>query len=346
MWAFTFHAPATVQPSNPVRAGQQNGLWAVRTANVSDHLHGRLQSIARPPPSPTSRSFLAWLHAPQPPSPPLMPPDAPPPQRPPPPGGPPPHPVADFDVQGHAIESDAFWNGWSREGGDYPWLRAIETLHGKSNRMTGPRRGPGFHGEGAYWYAGGSGEGQRLLWSKGKTYILAYTGDLCHEYGAIGWVNFSWHMFRHDEANTKYKLGTLRLRAEKREVWSRTGDYGDVWHRGEQVRISADSFAFEYMTEDGYGEPALAEISVECDFAPPPRPPQTPPSRPKPLPPPIPSAPPVPLRPAQAAVSLDGLWIAILLACCLAYMCYHDKEIFEVETPRTMNRKMPGIMQL
>ena len=28
----------------------------------------------------------------------------------------------------------------------------------------------------------------------GCTFILSYAGDLCADYGTIGWANFSWHV--------------------------------------------------------------------------------------------------------------------------------------------------------
>lgn len=203
--------------------------------------------------------LVDWMldGAPSPPSPPFAPPNSPPPQAPPPPAGPPPHPVKSFAVRGHVIENDAFWDGWSNDG-DFPWFRAIETTHGKSNRMTGPRRGPGENSQGAYWYAGSRSKGQDMLSKAGTTFILSYTGSLCGSYGTIGWATFSWHMFRHPAANRHYRLGTLRVHAGGHELWSRSGDHGDIWHRGERVRVNAPSLAFEYVMTDGFGEPARA----------------------------------------------------------------------------------------
>ena len=285
--------------------------------------------------------LLSLLHrAPSPPIPPSPPPSSPPPLSPPPPVSPPPHPVKSFAVHGHVIENDAFWDGWSNEG-DYPWLRAIETLHGKSNRMTGPRRGPGENNEGAYWYAGSrSSSAFNMVRQAGVKFNLAYAGDLCGSYGTIGWVNFTWHMFRHPAANRNYKIGTLRVYTGRHELWSRSGDYGDVWHRNERVRVNAASFAFEYVMADGFSEPALSEIVLECDFAPPPLPPRAPPSYPKPLPPPNPNLPPAPPLPAAKQVPLDGLWIALVLACGFAWIVTHKKLIFGIGTPRTENAKL------
>ena len=150
-------------------------------------------------------------------------------------------------------------------------------------------------------------------------------------------------MFRSPDAGPNFRLGTLRLLAGDgwRKLWSRVGDHGDVWHRGERVRVNAQSFAFEYIMADGYSQPALAEVVVECDFAPPPHPPQAPPTIPSPLPPPFPLSPPMPPRPEASEVELDGLWIAIILAGFWVLIKYHEKYLFEVETPRTLQKDVP-----
>ena len=144
----------------------------------------------------------------------------------------------------------------------------------------------------------------------------------------------------HPAANRNFKIGTLRVYTGRHELWSRSGDYGDVWHRNERVRVNAASFAFEYVMADGFSEPALSEIVLECDFAPPPLPPRAPPSYPKPLPPPNPNLPPAPPLPAAKQVPLDGLWIALVLACGFAWIVTHKKLIFGIGTPRTENAKL------
>ena len=55
-------------------------------------------------------------------------------------------------------------------------------------------------------------------------------------------------MFRRPDAGPNFRMGTLRLLVgdgtRQRELWRRADDYGDVWHRGERVRINDESFAF------------------------------------------------------------------------------------------------------
>lgn len=234
------------------------------------------------------------------------------------------------------METEAFWSGWSASAGDYAWQRGVQSIHGESNRWTGPRRGPQDQGKGPYWYAGGRGEDAG---GEGTTYILSYDGSLCAGYGVVGWVNFSYHMYRSPQAPASIEMGTLRLRAGG-VAWSRSGDQGDVWHRAERVQVASEEFAFEYVRAQGYAEPAIAEIVVECDAAPVPLPPHAPPQ-----PPALPSPPEAPLAasppPAQGAAPTDGrsfqlagLWFALALAYVFYWICTHDWFLFGLETPR------------
>lgn len=238
--------------------------------------------------------------------------------------------------------------GWSSVG-RYPWRRANTNMHGMFNRRTGPSGPPGVckkHeamrfdftvggcGMGMFLFAGGRGELDYSV-SVGDVYVLSYDGRACTAAGGqVGSISFFYHMWvspRELPTRERMALGTLHLRsADGTGLWNRTGSQGDEWFQA-RVRVDSRAFSFEYARVDGWGEPAIADVTVECDFAPPPSPPSSPPLPPLPSQPPEPptsppappsspmppNAPPPPAPPLSPPFDLfeqkfAGLWASML----------------------------------
>ena len=254
---------------------------------------------------------MSWLTAflPQPTLPPSLPP-----QPPAPPAAPPPHPVVSFTFNSHNsgdLDRAEISAGW-RQTGAYPWRRAYANTHTLHNRHTGPLAGPetghtSKTAKGYFFYAGGRGV-KDLDAQPGSAYTLAYgpDGTACNSYGLVGRVSFFYHMWVIESpekaiATTRRPLamGTLRVVAlpSGLTLWSKSGSQGDRWYHVTNLTIAPPSHgvAFEYLQADGWGEPAIGDVTVECVHAPPPLPPAPPPPPPRPpLPPAPPTAPPSP----------------------------------------------------
>ena len=76
-------------------------------------------------------------------------------------------------------------------------------------------------------------------------------------------------------------------------IWSKSGNQGDSWHHVINLTIvpPTHGLAFEYLQADGWGEPAIGDVTVECVRAPSPSPPAPPGRPPRP---PLAPAPPMP----------------------------------------------------
>lgn len=231
-------------------------------------------------------------------------------------------------LQGHSY-------GW-HSSGRFPWRTANTNMHGLLNRRTGPSGPPGkcrkdeaqridftaySCGVGFFAFAGGRGELDSLpgdrTWHLGHRiqdhierrraeplYSLRYTEEVCD---SVSHISFKYHMWlkaRELPGRESMALGTLHIRtAEGAVVWEVVGTQEDAW-LDVTVVIRSRGFSFEYLSAEGWGEPAIANVVLWCAFAPPPSPPFTPPS-PQPPPslpsppapppsPPLPSPPPAP----------------------------------------------------
>ena len=251
---------------------------------------------------------MAWLSAflPHPVLQPALPPQPLPPPLPPAP--PLPHPVASFDFQNPNsgdLDDREIAAGWSQSG-EYPWRRAYTNTHTHHNRHTGPLGGPEIGhtsktAKGFFFYAGGRGV-LDLDARPGSTYTLSYDGTACASYGLVGRVSFFYHMWTLQNteaaiATTRRPLamGTLNLVAlpSRTTLWSKSGNQGDLWHHVVNLTIvpPTHGLAFEYLQADGWGEPAIGDVTVECVRAPSPSPPAPPGRPPRP---PLAPAPPMP----------------------------------------------------
>ena len=274
----------------------QNGLDALEIAKntIAD---AAFTALHRPAPPPSAPSPPAW-----------------PPLPPAPPSAPPPTPEGHYDFYGKYDGLLERTEGWHNTG-EYPWRKANTDMHGLANRRTGPSGPPGACkkddklrkdltarscGVGNFIFAGGRGELDAKA-THGTVYRLSYDGTACNGFGLVGKVSFDYHMWTmtlphtgHTATSERMDIGTLRLIAlpSNTTVWSRFGNQRDTWHHVSDLSVGAEGFAFEYIRADGWGNPALAEIGVSCELAPPPTPPSLPPSQPAPPHPPSPPAPP------------------------------------------------------
>ena len=294
--------PPSLNPvaSSRLAAPNLTALGALGAAPLVAELPGTLAEL----PGQISESLFKVLHQPSPP--PLSPPPPSVPPAPPfPPQAPPPHPSHTFHfdtTSSGVLTSEERAAGWSNTG-DFPWRRAISSMHGDQNRHTGPSSGPQLGhtrrtGKGWYWFAGGRGELDPGA-GPGSTYELSYSGVLCRGFGEIGRLSFFYHMWvasGEAASSRRMAMGTLRVTAlpSGQTLWTQTGDRGDRWHRVANLTTRTRGIAFQYRNADGWGDVAIAEVQIDCSLAPPPAPPSLPPSPPTPPSPPYP-----PGRPPQ-----------------------------------------------
>ena len=250
-----------------------------------------------------------------------------------PPAAPPALPLTAFPFNEHESLGATHWPpGWSSDS-RFPWRRGDTNLHGWQTRHTGPTGPPGVCikdeasraeygltaracGTGYFVFAGGRGELDGYGGLNGTTYSLAYDGRTCSSAGAIiGRIVFKYHMWimpcdgRNGRGDSRcdtpsfrrLEMGTLRIRASNGTIlWSRRGNQGDAW-RDAEANAMTSSFSFEYVRAAGWGEPAIADVTVQCVLdVRPPSPPSVPPSPPMPPPaPPVPPSSPPPLLPPR-----------------------------------------------
>ena len=310
-----------------------------------------------------------WNHPVSPPSP------SPPPV---PPSPPPSLPVASYTFDGEGI----FYNyhfgnapGWTSPS-HYQWRRGDATAqHGGANRHTGPSGPPGActkdHktafvydltdgacGHGYYLFAGGRGERDDFGGhDEDTTYRLTYDGSACTDAGSVvGSISFKYHMWTApadwlaDQMLRPVTMGTLEIvSAEGRTVWQRSGNQGDAWLDTEAAIMSRD-FTFKFTRANGWAEPAIAEVVVRCEQAPPPappsppRPPSPPPSPPPPPLPPLPPPPP-PVSWLHQSVGKEGPPLVVLAALVLAVSLLCLWELCRVEEDADAMARSVGVLR-
>merc|ERR1719399_2795833 len=148
--------------------------------------------------------------------------------------------------------------GWDsvRRPNTYRFIR-------KSGRTSSSGTGPsaGYGNKGYYYYAETSSPRKQ-----GDRFVIGYDGVHCMG-GYVASVQFKYHMYG-------ATMGTLRLMADSRMLWSASGNKGNKWLDSGVVPVTSPAsnggFTFEYVRGSSYtGDATIDHVTIVCKTAPP-----------------------------------------------------------------------------